>query len=103
MLDPIYSLPLTLLPDGTFAKALPGAGLTAVDPLPLGAPYADVFRKSRAPTARELVQQLVGTAYACASLNADLVASARLRLYIRTAKGQTKARQSLQTVPVSRK
>jgi len=77
--------------------------MTVIDPIPLGAAYTDVFRKSRAPTSRELVQQLVGTAYACATLNADLVASARLRLYIRTRPGEARAKSYLRAAPVARK
>jgi HK97 family phage portal protein len=103
MFDPIYSLALAPNPDGTFSKAAPSSGMTAIDPFPLGAPYSDLFHKSRAPAARELVQQLVGVAYSCAVLNADLVASARLRLYIRTRKGEPKAKSYLNVSPVSRK
>ena len=52
--------------------------------LPHGSPYADVFRKDRAHP-RELIRQITGVAYACAHLNADGVASTRLRLFVRTA------------------
>ena len=55
------------------------------------------------PVARELVQQLVGTAYACATLNADLVAATRLRLYVRTRPGEPKAKAYLAPLRVSRK
>ena len=74
-----------------------------LDPLPLGNPYADVFRKTRGPSPREMIQQLVGTAYACASLNADLVATTRLRLYVRTRPGEAKVKRHLASAPVSRK
>src|SRR5947209_6722056 len=97
MFDPIYSLPLALLPDGTYTKA-PLAGAGVLDPLPLGAAYSDVFRKNRAPSSRELVQQLVGTAYACAVLNADLLASTQLRLFLRTRKGESRGKAYLKTV-----
>ncbi len=103
MLEPIYSLALSLTADGHFVKSAPGSFFGMLDPLPLGTPYSDVFRKSRAPTARELVQQLVGIAYACATLNADLLAATRLRLYIRTRPGEAKVKAHLQPVPVSRK
>ena len=49
----------------------PAGGFGGLDPAPLGAAYSDVFRKNRRPSPRELVQQLVGVAYACATLNAD--------------------------------
>lgn len=103
MFDPIYSLSLASMPDGTWVKAVPSSGMTMIDPVPLGAQYTDLFRKNAAPTSRELVQQLVGTAYACATLNADLVASARLRLYIRTRKGEAKAKSYLNASAISRK
>ena len=103
MFDPIYSFPISVLPDGSATKALPGSAISMVDPLPLGLAYTDVFRKSRAPSTRELVQQLVGVAFACASLNADLVASAKLRLYVRTQRGQKKAPAYLNAMPIDRK
>jgi len=103
MLEPIYSLPLAPTLDGHYIKAAPSAQFGLLDPLPLGAPYSDVFRKSRAPMPRELVQQLVGTAYACASLNADLLAGTHLRLYLRTRPGERKAGRHLKAAPVARK
>ncbi len=62
-----------------------------------------MFRKNRAPEPRELVQQLIGTAYACATLNADLVAAAKLRLYVRTRRDEPTVKDYLQTIPVGRK
>jgi HK97 family phage portal protein len=104
MLEPIYSLALTRSEDGTtFTKAAPSSGFGSFDPVPLGAPYSDVFRKSRAPAPRELIQQLVGTAYACAALNADLLATTRLRLYLRTRPGEARAKAHCKPMPVSRK
>ena len=78
MHETIYSLSLSRTDDGHFVKSAPSGSFGLLDPLPLGNPYSDVFRKNRAPSPREMIQQLVGTAYACASLNADLVASTRL-------------------------
>src|SRR3954451_14601323 len=57
--------------------------------------FLDVFRKSRAPTAGELVAENVNTAYACASLNADLVASSTLRLYVSTRRGESRPKMSV--------
>src|SRR4051794_38737511 len=57
--------------------------------------FLDVFRKSRAPTAAELVAENVNTAYACASLNADLVASSTLRLYVSTRRGESRPKMSV--------
>jgi hypothetical protein len=65
MHEPHYSLSLASLGDGTFVRSVGQANIGAggggggwSDPLPLGAPYADAFHKSRAASARELVQQL---------------------------------------------
>ena len=60
-----------------------------------GAPHLDLFRRGRAPTAAELVAENVNTAYACASLNADLVASSTLRLYVSTGRGQSRPKMSV--------
>src|SRR2546421_12583501 len=105
MIDPVYSLNLIPTGDGTFvsAKNSPAGGMGAVYLSPLGGAFSDVFRKSRAPSPRELIQQLVGTAYACASLNSDLVASARLRLYVATRPGDARAKAYLRARPIARK
>src|SRR2546423_2553466 len=57
--------------------------------------FLDLFRRSRAPTAAELVAENVNTAYACASLNADLVASSTLRLYVSTRRGESRPKMSV--------
>jgi hypothetical protein len=105
MFETIYSLNLAPLGDGTYVKAPPFAGASQswADLLPLGAAYTDVFRKNRAPMPRELVQELVGTAYACATLNADLVASAKLRLYVRTRPGDVPPQAYLHAVALDQK
>ena len=54
------------------------------------ASFLDVFHRSRAPTAAELVAENVNTAYTCASPNADLVASSTLRLYVSTRRGESR-------------
>jgi hypothetical protein len=101
MFETIYSLNLSSLGDGTYAKAPPSAGGSqSWFDLPLGAPYTDAFRKNRAPMPRELVQQLIGTAYACATLNADMVASTQLRLYVRTRPGEPSAKSYLRPIAV---
>lgn len=70
-----------------------------------GAPFTDAWNKNRAPTPIELLRENLGTAYACATLNADLIASTPLRLYIKTRNGEGKSRLSLRgdTRPVSAK
>jgi len=106
MTDPVYNLSLIPTSSGDYVAEKSSAtvgGSSFLYPLPLGAPYSDVFRKSRAPSPRELIQQLVGTAYACATLNADLVASATLRLYVATRTGDSQPKSYLGPRPVSRK
>lgn len=107
MSTPIYSLPLIPTGTGDFipAKSAPMFGPTAtyVPGSPLGAAYTDAFHKNRAPTPRELIQQLVGTAYACATLNADLVASATIRLYVTSHPNDPHPARHLEARPVSRK
>lgn len=58
-----------------------------------GSAYSDIQNKNRAPTALELIRELVGIAYACADINAGAVAANHLRLYARKSKAgtQTKA------------
>ena len=54
----------------------------------------DAFRKHRAPTPTELLGENLGTAYACATLNADLLASTRLGLYVTTGRGEAQSKMS---------
>ena len=56
-----------------------------------GSAYSDIQNKNRAPTALELIRELVGIAYACADINAQAVAANHCRLYVPKSKGrQTK-------------
>jgi HK97 family phage portal protein len=104
MFEPVYSLTLAPRGDGTYIKAPPIAGgMSWFDLPPLGSAYTDVFRKSRAPLPRELVQQLIGTAYACSTLNADLVAATRLRLYVRTQPGESVVKDYLRPIALDLK
>lgn len=104
MTDPIYNLALSPTGSGDLvAKSAPLGGWSSFYPIPLGATYSDVFRMSRAPTPHELIQQLVGTAYACATLNADLVASATLRLYVATRPGEAPPKSYLRPRQLPRK
>ena len=61
-------------------------------PITLGTAYADFFKRDRAPSQTELIANLCGTAFRCANLNSNLVASARMRLYIRNRTGDGKAK-----------
>jgi phage portal protein BeeE len=75
-------------PTGDLIKTSPGAsastGTAPWSNVPLGNPFTDAFRGQRAPSKGELIQQLVGTAYACADLNAGAVAANPFRLMVRT-------------------
>lgn len=55
------------------------------------APFADAYNRTRAPNALELIRENLGTAYACAMLNADMIASTPLRLYLKTRRGEGKS------------
>lgn len=87
-------------PTGELVKASPAAGATGYAPAPLGNGYADAYRGQRAPSPVELVQQLVGTAYACADLNAGAVAANPFGLMVKTSPGK-QARTRWMTRPVS--
>jgi phage portal protein BeeE len=65
----------------------------------------DAFGINRAPQAMDLLRENLGTAYACANLNAGLVASTPLRLYLRTRPGDGKSRLQRrgETRPISAK
>lgn len=47
-------------------------------------PFVDDWQKIPSPSAIQLVRESIGTAFACGKLNSELVASTRLRLYVRT-------------------
>jgi phage portal protein BeeE len=67
-------------------KSLPYIGLAGFG----GA--LDAFGLNRAPQAMDLLRENLGTAYTCANLNASLVASTPLRLYLRTRPGDGRSR-----------
>jgi HK97 family phage portal protein len=104
MSGPIYNL--NLIPTDLTAKARGDSSFEAssyVLPASASEGWTDMFQKDRAPTPRELIGQLVGTAYACATLNADLVASATLRLYMATRPGDSLPPTYLHARPISPK
>lgn len=49
-----------------------------------GSTFADAFRQHRQPTGNELLAELKGAAWTCASINASVSASFPPRLYVRT-------------------
>ncbi len=65
-----------------------------------GTGYIDSYRVLRNPSANELMAELKGTAWTCASINASVCAAFPPRLYVTTARGQ--ARPKCATVPVSK-
>lgn len=52
----------------------------------------DAWRKQRPPTPTELIDENVETIFACAELNANLIASTPLHMYLRTRKGEPKSK-----------
>lgn len=54
-------------------------------------PYVDIFGKTPAPAPWALMRENLGTAYACVTLNGDLVAKTPLRLYVKTRNGERKS------------
>lgn len=70
---------------------------------PLGAAFTDRWRKDRVPTPLELITEIVGVAYVCIDLNASAVASTKLELFVRTAKGQKKTRWETRKLSVKKK
>ena len=91
MFDTIYGLNLVGA-DGQFQAKTEGQGGYGMYPAALGQAFSDSFHRDRSPSQTELLGHLVGTAYRCANLNSNLLASSRLRLYLKTAKGQPKAK-----------
>ena len=65
----------------------------------------DAFGRNRAPLTLDLLRENLGTAYACANLNAGLIASTPLRLYVRTRPGDGRSRLARrgETSPISAK
>jgi HK97 family phage portal protein len=57
-----------------------------------GTSFVDAYRRNRNPTPNELLAELKGTAWTCASLNAGVCASFPPRLYVATHPGQSEAR-----------
>ncbi len=60
--------------------------------MPMGGVFTDSFQRNRAPNSRQLIAELVGIAFSCACLNANLIASLTPRLYMKTRRGQAKTR-----------
>jgi HK97 family phage portal protein len=69
-------------------KAMPPA-LAAPPPAP---GFLDAYRRQRPPTPSELLAELKGAAWACASINAAVCASFPPRLYVATRPGQPRPR-----------
>src|SRR5262249_4255653 len=53
-----------------------------------GTTFVDVYQRNRQPSANDLLAQLKGTAWTCASINAAVCASFPPRLYVATHDGQ---------------
>ncbi len=86
LIDTRYSI--TLNADGevaTKAAAPVNSGYAS------GSPYLDTYNKTKGPSAWDLIRECLSTAYACASLNANLIASTPLRLYVKTTRRKQKS------------
>lgn len=93
-----------------FSAALERRSLKAVSPYAgtAGGMYTggngaiDYFKRDSAPSPIQLVRENLGTAYSCSALNADLVAKTKLRLYIKTRKGEgpSRLKRSGKTRPI---
>ena len=70
----------------TGKSASPYGGLS----LGSGLSFVDAFNKNPSPNAYGLIREFVSTAYACANLNAALVAKTHLRLYVKNRRGEGK-------------
>jgi integrase len=57
-----------------------------------GTNYTDLYKRNREPTANELMAELKGTAWTCASLNAAVRANYYPRLFVTTQTGQAAPR-----------
>src|SRR5262249_3169449 len=57
-----------------------------------GSTYVDAFKRSRQPTPNELMAELKGAAWTCASINAAVCASFPPKLYVTTHAGQPAAK-----------
>lgn len=86
-------MPNIFAPISRIKGASPYAG-TASSMVPGGGGAVDIYNRDAAPSALRLVRENLGTAFACASLNAQLVAKTKLRLYVKTRKGEGKSRLS---------
>ena len=103
MHDNVYGLTLTRQADGSYVKSAdgPAPGFGAMLAYRQRGYFTDAFGKDLAPSPVELIQQLVGIAYACATLNANGVASATLRLFVRTGPAEPATRW--RTAPLAAK
>lgn len=68
------------------------APLSLAGPQWTGSSFLDSYRRLGNPTPNELMAELKGTAWACASLNASVCASFPPRLYVATQPGQPRPR-----------
>src|SRR6266581_705583 len=64
-----------------------------------GSSFLDSFQRNRQPNANELLAELKGTAWTCATLNASVCATYPPRLYVATHPGQTQARCLTRALP----
>lgn len=59
--------------------------------VPGASPFVDILQGSRAPQAIDLIRENCGAVYDCANFNSSLIAKTKLRLYVKTKRGQRKS------------
>jgi len=66
-----------------------------------GTPFLDSYQRNRQPNANELLSELKGTAWTCATLNASVCAAYPPKLYVATHEGQARARCLTRSLPAA--
>jgi len=63
-----------------------------------GTNYTDLYKRNREPTPNELMAELKGSAWTCASLNASVCANYYPRLFVATEVGQRAPRAPVKAI-----
>src|SRR5437016_555538 len=66
-----------------------------------GSSFVDAYKRSRNPTANELMAELKNTAFTCATINAGVCAAYPPRLYVATHAGQPAPKCSTRPIPLA--
>src|SRR5262245_10210025 len=85
-------------PEGVTQKSGDGRAGRLSDS-PAGDGTLDVWRRRREPSKWDLLRELKGTAWACASINASVLATFTPKLYVRTGTGEREPRMGRKALP----